>query len=340
MSNIYKEAMQRMQFSAAFDQTAISKMTAAARKKPPKAVIRALCGAAAAAAVVAAVVIGSRLISGQRHSGLPAGPQTTPADTAAPLSAREVIMDRQEYGVVRLSTRSAGDIRALAAGAGIPDAEAVSCYEDEAYFYFFYPDGTVAGIMATYLKDDTFGADTEQVRLSEDEAIALAVAALLKYCGSYTEDTADRFTVEAWHADADGIPHYPEWRVTFTERTANGIVRNVVQVEIDTAGRVAAVFFGIRSDVSDEELEGRQYISQEDAVTIAVEQLRSEGRDVDLSRFTVTATLTEHAGNVTWRLYFEEIENADSGYAHGWRQCYWVVLNAVTGEWISTSVGR
>jgi len=339
MSNIYKESMQQMKFSEGFDQATISKMIAAAKIKPSKTLLRALCGVAAAAAVTAAIIVGNRLVSDPRHSGISLGQQTEPLNVTAVLSVRETILERQEYGAVRLSTRSAGEIRELAASVGISECETVSCYEDEEYFYFFYPDGTVAGVMATYLRDNP-DADIGQVCLSEDEAVALAEAALLKYCDSYTEETADRFLAEAWNAEADGVPHYPEWRITFTERTASGIVRNTVNVEIDTGGRVAAVFFGMHSGISDEELEDKQYISKEDAVLIALWQLQSEGREVDLARFSVTATLIEHEGKVVWTLHFEENEDADGGYAYAWRQHYWVILDAGTGEWIRTDVGR
>ena len=146
--------------------------------------------------------------------------------------------------------------------------------------------------------------------------------------------------METHNADADGIPHYPEWRITFTEYTPGGIIRNTVSVEIDTAGRVAAVLFGTRSDIPDEELDEAAYIPEETAVSLALAQLRAEGYDVDLEHFTVEAILSENKGSVNWVLTFLEIENADGGYALAWQQAYWVVLDASTGECLRTSVGR
>jgi hypothetical protein len=221
------------------------------------------------------------------------------------------------------------------------EAADVMCYEDEEYVYFFCYDGTVAGVMAAYLYDgDSDRENDPWVLLSEDEAVALAKSALLKFCDNYTEETADRFTVEADHTEAGNIPHYPEWRISFTEYSAGGIRRNTASVEIDTAGRVAAVFFGHRSDLSDEELDEVEYISEETAVSLALDQLKAKGYEVDLEHFTVKAALGENNELVSWVLKFEEIKGADGSYARPWQQAYFITLDARTGDCIRMSVGR
>lgn len=350
MSNPYKRSMQRMEFDEEFNQNTISKMTAALKKRQSRNK-KAFCGAVAAGILA----IGTAVIFIHRHGAFPL--ETRPYETGSPavenepdeahesdvsLSVQERIVKRQEYGAVGPSARSAEDIRSLAKIAGVPDdeAERVRCYEDEAYVYFFYEDGTAAGIMAEYLTGDSSEEVRPFVKLPEDEAVALAESALMKYCGSYTQETAERFTAEAWNAGADSVPHYPEWRITFTERTAGGIRRNTVSVEIDMSGRVAAVFFGVRSGVPDGELEEGAYVSEETAVSLALAQFRHEGREVDVEHFTVTAEMVEHEGSAAWVLRFEEMKNADGGYAFAWRQIYWMTLDANTGEWISTDVAR
>ena len=276
---------------------------------------------------------------------------TSPARTSAPeptitepLTAQERVIKANEYGVVTLSKRSPTDIKMLMNHAGITDknSEQIQCYEDERYLYYFNDDGTAVGVMATYLYDSTFDPETvwSRVNLSEEEAIALAKTALLKYCDSYTDDTADRFKIEAWNADEDDIPHFPEWHLTFSEYTPSGICRNTIIVEIDMYGKVAAVLFGLRSHFADEYLEQNEFISKESAIAIALEQFKKEERDVDLKHFTVTANLHEFKGKVSWRLVFEEIANENGEYLNFWRRCYQMVLDAISGEWIRTDTSR
>ena len=197
MSNLYQKSMQQIRFSEEFDNNTISKMKAAAKNRRPKNRIKVLCGVAAVAAAAGIVWFICQ------HAALPletpindvdavavesASPES--AESVALLSAQEKIIEQQEYGVVSLSTQSAEIIQSIAKRAGIADDEAadVSCYEDDEYYYFFYPDGTVAGVMAA--DGDTDEEDEPWVKLSEDEAVALAKSVLLKYCDSYTEDTA------------------------------------------------------------------------------------------------------------------------------------------------------
>lgn len=271
-------------------------------------------------------------------------PSMIPSPIKVQLTVQERVVKEQEYGTVSLSMRSLAEVQALMQLTGVPDEEVdkVHCYEDERYVYFFYGDGTVAGIMASYLNDNTFDPDTvwSKVHLSEDEAIAIAKETLLKYCDTYSEDTAERFTVEAWNADADDIPHYPEWSITFKEHTQNGICRNTILVEIDMYGKIATVLFGVRSNVSDEQLEQNVYISEETAISLALAQFKKEERGVDLEHFSVTATLVEHNGTVEWVLFFEEIADEEGKYLFGWKQSYWMLLDAVSGEWIRTDISR
>lgn len=261
-----------------------------------------------------------------------------------PLTVQERVIEANEYGVVTLSMRSSADVKMLMEQAGIPDenTDQVQCYEDEKYLYFFNDDGTAAGVMATYMSDSTFDPETiwDKVHLSEEDAIGLAKRALLKYCDSYTDETADRFKIETWNADEDDIPHFPEWRLTFSEYTQSGICRNTILVEIDMYGNVAAILFGLRSNFTDEQLEKNVYISKESAIAFALEQFKKEERDVDLKHFTVTANLLENKGKVNWMLFFEEIADESGEYVNGWRQCYWMVLDAISGEWIRTDTSR
>lgn len=309
---------------------------------------------AAVAVIGIGITIGFSLLKQQPNQAIVENTPGTTASVQQPssgvqLTVQERIVNAQEFSTVSPSVRSSAEVKTLMQLAGVPDEEAdkVQCYEDERYFYFFYDDGTAAGIMAAYLNDDTFDPDAtwSRVRLSEDEAIARASAALLKYDTSYTKDTAERFAVKTLHADADDVPHYPEWSITFAEYTHSGILRNTVVVDIDMYGNVAAVFFGIRSDVTDEQLEQNVYIPEEIAVSLALEQFKKEERDVDLEHFTVTATLVENNGvknngTVEWVLFFEEIADENGKYLNAWRQCYWMLLDAVSGEWIITSVSR
>lgn len=359
MSNIYKESMQQLKFSCDFDKKAIAVMIEATRKKSNYK-IKFLYAAAAVALAIAGLILGLHAILYNQepayHSEIDTSPKNYQVDestqkTSIPtnqnilLTTQESIITNREFGLVRLSTRAVEEIEDIAKLAGVIDAgpEKVSCYEDETYIYFFYEDGTVAGIMASYLIDNPIESDPainkNWVRLSEDEAIALAKSALLKYCQTYTEVTAERFTIEARGEKSD-VPHHPDWRITFTEHTASGIQRNTVTVEIDMLGNVATIFFGLRSDISDQELENREYITVETATSLALDQLKMEGREVNLNRFTVTAKMVEHEGSVACVLVFKEIENADGEYVFGWRQVYWVILDASTGEWIRTGVSR
>lgn len=275
---------------------------------------------------------------------------TSAVSTVAPkptlgeaLTVKERVIEANEYGVVTLCTRSFTDVNMLMKQAGIPDekTDQVQCYEDEKYLYFFNEDGTAAGVMAAYMNDSTFDPETiwRKVHLSEEDAIGLAKKALPKYCSSYTEETADRFKIETWYADADEITHLP-WRLTFSEYTPSGIRRNTILVEIDMYGNVATILFGLRSNFTDEQLEQNKYISKESAIAFALEQFKKEERDVDLEHFTVTADLFEDKGKVNWMLDFKEIADESGEYMNGWRQCYWMVLDAITGEWISTSISR
>lgn len=359
MSNIYKESIQQVKFSNDFDKKTIAMMSEVIRKQPKKK-LKFVYTAAAAVLVTAVLIFGVHTIINKQqptyHSEVNTAPSnhqidecsqktSTPSEPTMLLTAQESIIKSKEFGVVSLSTRSVDEIEDIAKLAGVMDvsSEEVNCYEDETYIYFFYEDGRVAGIMASYMIDNPSEGDPavnkNWVRLSEDEAITLAKSTLLKYCESYTEDTAERFTIEA-SGEKSNVPHHPDWRITFTEHTASGILRNVVTVDIDMFGNVATVFFGLRSDISDHELENREYITVERATSIALEQLRIEGREVDLEHFTVDANMVEHEGSVAWVLVFKEIEDADGEYMHGWRQVYWVVLDASTGDWIRTDFSR
>lgn len=360
MSNLYKKSMEQMKFSKEFNKNTISKMATVTRSKQSKnkvKVLRVISVAAAVMVIVFGGIFVGHQTAKQNNAVLPLENQTSdpsiaiesPKNMIAPteanllLSAKEKIVKQQEYGVVSLCARPTVEIQTLAKRA-VANVEAteVSCYEDEQYIYFFSENGAVAGIMAKYMADESndYPLYTDWVKLSEENAIALAKSALIKYCESYTEDTADRFSVETWYADAGNVQHYIDWRINFKEYTPNGIQRNTIIVEIDTMGNVATIFFGNRSDVSDHELENSEYISEETAILHALDQFKKEGREVDLDHFTVTSDMMEHEGTVVWHLYFEELNNTDGGYAKGRKQIYWMILSANTGEWISTSFAR
>ena len=363
MSNIYKKSMEQMKFSEEFNKNTIMKMSAVKNRQSNSEtkVLRTV----SVAAVLVIVAIGSvfwiQHTVNQNHSALPLVENTnnplivveSPVYTVAPtesivlLSTKDKIIEQQEYGVVSLCVRRTENIQTIAKSLGVTDSRdlTLDCYEDDQYIYFFSEDGAVAGVMASYLIDNPSEYDPainkNWVRLSEDEAVALARSAVLKYCDNYTEDTSERFTVKVWGEKSD-VPHYPDWRITFTEHTASGIQRNTITVNIDMLGNVATVFFGLRSDVSDEELEKSEYISEETAISLALDQLKIEGYEVGFEHYTVTANMVEVEGSVSWVLAFELMKNADGEYIKPlpWKRAYWAVLNASTGEWIRTSVSR
>lgn len=258
------------------------------------------------------------------------------------ITTRERIVKKKEYGVVNLSKRSSSEISTLIhlGGVTFDKSQEVKCYEDEKNIYFFYEDGTVAGVMAAYLNDPTYAPDAlwSVKSLSEEEAVVLAKKALLKYYEYYTSETAERFISETWHDDEDDAQHYPEWRITFREYTESGICRNTVEVDIDIYGNIAEVFFGIRSNVSDKELLDNKYITEENAISCALAQFAREKLDVDLEHFQVRTNLKERKGSVVWEIYFEEVEK--NGYKQEYQQFYWMTLEAVSGNWISTDIGR
>ena len=358
MSNLYKNSMEQMKFSDEFNKNTIMKMSAVrnSQSKSKIKVLRAVTVAAAVAIIVIGAVLGRHYTTNQNNSVLPLAENTNrpaivvenPQNTVAPtesivlLSTKDMIIKKQEYGVVSLCTRPVDEIQTLIKrSVSKDDIKDVSCYEDEEYIYFFSENGKVAGITAKYVtteqNDEDFHLYEDWVHLSEEEAIAVAKSSLLKYSDNYTEDTADRFTIETWYADAGSVKHYINWRITFTEHTASGIQRNYTRVEIDIMGNMATIFFGLRSDISDDELEKGKYIFEEKAISLALDQLKVEGYKVDLDHYTVTSNMVEVEGSVSWVLKFVEMKNADGGYAKSWKQGYIVVLNANNGEWIRTS---
>ncbi len=304
------------------------------------------------AAAMAIIVMGTVFVL-QHMTNLsnPAVVDEDPKNTVAPTesavlrSTKDKIIEQQVYGVVNLCARPSEEIQAIAMRVGVSNSygSTYDCFEDDQYIYVFSEGGAIAGVMASYLIDNPGEYDPainmNWVRLSENEAVTLARAAVLKFCDSYTEETSESYTVSARGENSD-VPHYPDWRVTFTEQVVSGIRRNTITVEIDMLGNVAAVFFGSRSDVTDEELENNEYISEDAAISLALNHFAQENREVDLEHFTVTTAMVEHDGSVVWTMRFEEIENSDGGYKNSWKQVYWTVINATTGEWISSDVTR
>lgn len=287
---------------------------------------------AVAACIVVALFIGISTL-------LPIDPDN--GDTSN-ITTQDKIIDSQEYGVVSLSSRSSTEITELALSLNIPSSEVenVSEYEDEKYIYLFYEDGTVAGIIATYLNDDTIDPSTlwSKISLSEEDAIALAKEALLKYCDDYTEETASLFSIQVTYLDENS---YPVWQITFTEYTEDGsIQRNILNVRIDGYGNVAEVSFGKRSSVNDDELTQTEYITEENAVSLAIDQLEMNGYEVDTQDYEVIAQKVEIKGVVTWKLTFEEKADENGEYQYPWQQVYYVTLSAVSGELISIDIGR
>ena len=296
-------------------------------------------------AVVAVVAVGSLIIvptlsGNQQDINVVENPVNTTSSDNIPFedgnTKNEIIKNRiitqQEFGVVSLSTRSPAEVNNLALMTGVPleKTNEVVCYEDDMYIYYFYDDGTSAGIMAKYLIDSDYDPAFvwQEQQLLEEDALVLAKIALLKYCESYTEETEDRFKVEIWHAEENGLNHYPEWRLIFTEYTPSGIRRNFLSVGIDAYGNVAEVTFGIRSDFTDEELDAIETIDREQAVSIAIEQLEKEGQIIKIEDFVVTSELFDFKETLWWDITFDE----KTKIAGEFPRSYGYSINAVTGE--------
>lgn len=304
-----------------------------------------------AVAVLFVLILGTKIIypfsrGVQNNSNIA---KITPIYTSSPettttqrLTARERIIKEKEYGVVSLSHRSSEEINTLIQRGGITNntLQDVNCYEDEKYIYVFYDDGRVAGVKATYLDDPDSEANSDwsEKKLSEEEAVLLAQNALQKYCDSYTAETKDRFIPEIWNSEEDDTQYFPEWRITFAEYTESGICRNTIEATIDIYGNIAELSFGIRSNVSDEELMSKEYITKEDVISFALVQFEKEKINIDLKHFKVSATLFERNGSVVWELNFEELE--DDGYLLAYQQIYSMTFDAISGKWIATDRGR
>lgn len=255
-----------------------------------------------------------------------------PQESDANDTVQNRIIAQQEFGVVSLCARSPVEVQSTAINAGVPPdkLDEVACYEDDMYTYIFYDDGTPAGILATYMVDGDYDSEftKEKKSLSEKEAISLATAALKKYTESYSEEAKDRFKMEVWHMEEEDMNGYPIWQLTFTEYTPSGIRRNYLSVWIDMFGNVAEVTFGIRSDFIDEELDALETIDREQAISLAIAQIKKEGHEFELDDFTVKAELFDFKNTLWWEIILDEKPEVADEFPRGFA----ITLNAVTGE--------
>ena len=199
-------------------------------------------------------------------------------------------------------------------------------------------DGEIVGITKKYSEVDAEWKAEGYVELTKDQAIQKVAEMLNKTCMHYSSQDKKRFQIEASGPDEyfdPAVEQSPVWYVTIKEYTPSGIRRGYYDGSIGMSGDVEALYFGISSNISDEELDKQKYMAKENAIAKAKQAVEEKYGAIDDDIYEVKVAERYERGNkVSWKIIFAPKEGVvpptDSEIDHYHE--YTVTFEATNGD--------